>query len=151
MEVNSRSAAWMQGLALLAATAAIAGTLLYRQSRPFDAATLGIQVGQLQSHAAEAGLLVRQARADQLAPAFVARHAGQLADNVRRAQDRLDARPAEAPYAGAQAAARRLGAALHARLQALSDDGRAPRRGDFGFDGIAGQLDALHRQLEPAD
>ena len=151
MQVNSRTAAWTQGIALLVVLAAIACALLYRKHKPFDQDTLDIQVEQLQSHAAEAGLLARQAQADQLAPGFVAEHAGQLADNVQRAREELDAKPAEPRYAPQQASARQLGATLHARLQVLSSDGRAPRSRDLGFDGIAQRLDALHQQLKPGE
>ena len=151
MQVNSRTAAWTQGLAILLVLAAIACALLYRKHKPFDQDTLDIQVEQLQSHAAEAHLLVQQARADQLAPGFVAEHAGQLAGNVQRARQKLDAKPAEPRYAPQQASARRLGATLHERLQGLSTDGRAPRSREFGFDGLARQFDALHQQLKPAE
>lgn len=149
MQVNSRSAAWMQGIAIVVVLAAVACVLLYRKHRPFDQDTLDIQVSALQSHAAEAGLLVQQARAGQLAPGFVGEHAGQLARNVQDAQQKLDAKPAEPEYANQQADARQLGAALHDRLQALSQEGRAARNRDFGFDGLARRLDALHRQLKP--
>lgn len=151
MQVNSRSAAWRQGIGILLVLAGIAGALLYRSYRPFDQDTLAIQVGELQSHAAEAGLLVRQARADLLAPGFVGEHASQLAGNVQRAQRKLDARPSKAQFAAEQAGARQLGATLHDRLQALALDGRAARGREFGFDGIARQLDALHQQLKPGE
>lgn len=151
MQVNSRSAAWTQGIVLVVVLGAIAGALLERKHKPFDQDTLDIQVQALQSHAAEAGLLVQQARADQLAPGFVGEHAGQLAENVQRVQDKLDAKPAEPRYATTQAGARRLGAALHDGLQALSLDGRAARVRGFGFDAIGQRLAALHQQLKPGE
>lgn len=149
MQVNSRSAAWKQGVAVVVVAAASVTALLYRMHAPFDRDTLDIQVEALHSHAAEAGLLVREARADRLAPGFVAGHARQLAENVRRAQEALSATPAQVRFASLQASAQALGAVLHARLQALALDGRAPRTRAFGFDDIAQRFDALHQRLAP--
>jgi Tfp pilus assembly protein PilV len=151
MQVSERGTAWTQGVIVAAFAIAVGVTLLVRLQRPFDRDTLALQVGILQSHAAEAGELARLTRADQLAPGFVGEHAAQLAENVERAQDALAAKDAEPDIEAQRRAAETLGAAVHARLQAWSAAGAQARTRDFGFAALSDQLDALHKQLKPED
>jgi hypothetical protein len=140
----------LQGVLLVAACAAIAGTLAWRMQRPLDRDTLAIQVGRLQSHAAEAGLLADSVRQDRLAPSFVRQHALQLADKVDDVDGRLDT-PARPELSAIQASARQLGDSLHQTLQQLGRDARLPRQRPLGFDAMARRLGALHAQLKPQD
>jgi len=151
MQVSDRRAAWMQGVIAVAIAVALGVVLVVRLRRPFDRDTLAIQVGLLQSLAAEAGDLAKLTRADQLAPGFVGEHAAQLADNVQRAQDALAGKDAEPVVESEQRAAETLGAVLHARLQVWSAAGAQARTRDFGFEAVSDQLDALHKQLKPGD
>jgi hypothetical protein len=149
MQVNVRRAAWMQGVTVAVLALVLGGTLIDSLRRPFDRDTLAIQVETLQSHAAEAARLAVLMRDDRIAPGFTAEHASQLAENVQRAQDALAGKEAEPAFATQRATAMQLGAVLHAQLQAWSSDGALARTRDFGFDPLAHQLDALHRQLKP--
>jgi len=146
--MGSRKVAWVQGVLLLAVIAAIALALAVRLHRPFDRDTLAIQVAKLQSDAAEAQLLVDDARADRLAPGFVRQHALQMADKVDTTIDTLR-KPARPALAAQKAQAQRLGATLHAGLMLLGRDGQA--RTKAGFYATADALDALHKTLKPAD
>lgn len=151
MRVHSRQAAWVQGAILIAAGAAIASTVMLRLQRPFDRDTLAIQVSQLLSHAAEAGLLADHVRAGHLAPGFVRQHAQQLAGKVDSVDQKLQSRPSEPGLDSKRMRAQELGAALQAALETLSRDGQRPRRQDLGFDALAHQFDALHQTLKPGD
>jgi hypothetical protein len=144
--MRSNQATWVQGTLLVAGVAAIALTLAYRLHRPFDRDTLAIEVAQLQSSAAEAHLLVDNARADRLAPGFVRQHAQQMADKVGTTNGKLQ-KPAQAALAAQKAQAQQLGAALQRALGLLGRDGSTQRA--FGFDGMADALDALNKQLKP--
>ncbi|MFL6592525.1 MAG: hypothetical protein ACJ8GK_07440 [Luteimonas sp.] len=146
MSTHSRRAAWVQGALLVAAIAAIVVALALGVQRPFDRDTLAIQVAQLQSDAAEAQVLVDNARADRLAPGFVRQHAQQMAAKVDTTNGTLEksARPELASY---KAQAQQLGASLHAGLALLGRDGSAR----IGFDTTADALDALRKRLKPAD
>jgi hypothetical protein len=126
--------------------AAIGLTLAIRLHRPFDRDTLAIQITQLRSNAAEAQLLVDNARADRLAPGFVRQHAQQMADKVGTANGKLE-KPAQAGLATQKAQAQKLGQALHRALLSLRQDGKA--RGAFAFAQQADALDALDKQLKP--
>jgi hypothetical protein len=148
VRIGSRKVALVQGVLLLAVIAAISLTLAIRLHRPFDRDTLAIQVAQLQSSAAEAQVLVDNARADQLAPGFVRRHAQQMADRVDTTNGKLR-KPAKPELSAQKAQAQRLGATLHAGLQMLDRDG--PARAQYGFAATADALDALHKNLKPAD
>ena len=150
MHTHTRQAAWCQDFALVAACIAIAGTLGWRMQRPFDRDTLAIQVGRLQSHAAEAQLLVDDARNDRLAPGFVRQHALQLADRVDAVDGKLH-KPAQPPLDAIRLSAQRLGESLHGALLQLGRDGRRPRTQSLGFDGLSPQFKALHAQLKPED
>jgi soluble cytochrome b562 len=145
----SRRAAWLQAVVLLAIVATIAVVLFARLRRPFDQDTLAIRVGQLQSQSAEAALLARNAMADRLAPGFVRQHVQQLADNVGRVEDALQAKPAQPGLERSRASASRLGHALRTTLDRWSGD--AAQAGNVlpSLDAMAGQLDALHALLEP--
>jgi hypothetical protein len=150
VQTHTLRAAWLQGIVLLVACAAIAGTLAWRIQRPFHRDTLAIQVGRLQSHAAEAQLLADNVRRDNLAPSFVRQHAMQLADKVDDVDGKLD-KPAQPALAAIKSSARQLGASLHDTLQALGRDAHLPRNRTLGFDALAQRLDALHTQLKPKD
>jgi hypothetical protein len=150
VQTHTLQAAWLQGIVLVLACAAIAGALAWRMQRPFDRDTLAIQVGRLQSHAAEAQLLADGVRQDRLAPFFVRQHALQLADQVDDVDRKLD-KPAQPPLSAIKASARQLGGTLHDTLQSLGRDAHLPRRAALGFDAIAQRLDALHTQLKPED
>ncbi|WP_133479715.1 hypothetical protein [Cognatilysobacter segetis] len=144
MQPKSRRAARLQGFGLAVATAALAVVLGVRLQRPFDAATLAIPVGELRSQAAEAGLLEREARAGRLAPAFVRRHAAQLAHDVERVRAGLAGKPAVAPLEPGRRRALALADALQARTDALARDGHAVG-GDFEV--LARALDALETRI----
>jgi len=133
---------------LVAVVVAIALVLALRLHRPFDRDTLAIQVTQLQSHAAEAQLLVDNARADRLAPGFVRQHAQQMADKVGTTNGKLQ-KPARSGLAGQKAQAQELGAALQQALSLLGRDGNVQRTSAFGR--LADALDALDQQLKPGD
>lgn len=151
MRANLRRAVWMQGIAVALLLIGVATALVMKLRQPFDADTLAIQVGALQSHAAEAAQLASLTREDQLAPGFVGEHAAQLADNVQRAQDALAGKNAEPAFEAARGTAQHLGAALQARLQSWSADSDLARTRDFGFESLSDQLDTLHTQLKPED
>ena len=146
--MRSNKAAWVQGTLLVAVIVAIALVLALRLHRPFDRDTLAIQVTQLQSHAAEAQLLVDNARADRLAPGFVRQHAQQMADKVGTTNGKLQ-KPARSGLAGQKAQAQELGAALQQALSLLGRDGNVQRTSAFGR--LADALDALDQQLKPGD
>jgi len=146
--MRSNKAAWVQGMLLVAVVVAIALVLALRLHRPFDRDTLAIQVTQLQSHAAEAQLLVDNARADRLAPGFVRQHAQQMADKVGTTNGKLQ-KPARSGLAGQKAQAQELGAALQQALSLLGRDGNVQRTSAFGR--LADALDALDQQLKPGD
>jgi len=148
VRTHSSTAAWVQGALLVAVIAAIAAALVVRLHRPFDRDTLAIQVAQLQSDAAEAQLLVDNARADRLAPGFVRQHAQQMADKVDTTNGKLE-KPTLPALSWHKAQAQQLGASLHAALLLLGRDGQA--RAASGFDATADALDTLHGQLKPAD
>jgi len=148
--MESRKAAWAQGVLLLAVCLAIALALVLRLRRPFDADTLAIQVSKLQSHAAEAQLLADNVRADLLAPEFVRQHALQLADRVDDVDQKLQ-KPAQPGLEAVKSSAQQSGNTLHEALLLLGRDGQRPRRQSLGFDALAQQLDALHKQLKPQD
>ena len=151
MQVSVRQAAWRQGATVVVVTAVLVATLIARLERPFDRDTLAIQVETLQSHAAEAAQLVLLEREDRFSARVTGEHAAQLADNVQRAQDALVKKDAEPAFQAQRSTALALGAALHARLQSWSDDGRQARVRDFGFDTLARRLDTLHQQLKPEE
>lgn len=151
MQVSVRQAAWRQGATVVVVTGALVATLIARIERPFDRDTLAIQVETLQSHAAEAAQLALLEREDRFSARVTGEHAAQLADNVQRAQDTLANKQAEPTLEPRRADALALGAALHARLQAWSGDGRQARVRDFGFDTLARRLDALHEQIKPGE
>jgi hypothetical protein len=144
----SRYVAWVQGAILLALCAGIAWMVIARVQRPFDRDTLDIQVSELQSQAAEAQLLADNSRSDLLSPGFVSQHARQLADKVATVNGKLR-KSAPPELDNALAASRTLGHSLRDALLRLSSDGAA--REDYGFDRMARSLDAIHRQLKPAD
>ena len=148
--MESSRAAWLQGVMLVGACLAIALSLVLRLQRPFDADTLAIQVGKLQSHAAEAQLLADNAAEDRLAPKFVREHALQLADRVDDI-DRKLRKPAQPGLDPVKAAATQSGNRLRDALLLLGRDGQRPRRQSLGFDALAQRLDALRRQLKPQD
>ena len=151
MQVNVRRAAWRQGATVALMAIALVATLVARLQRPFDRDTLAIEVAALQSHAAEASELAILEREDRFAAEVTGEHADQLAEDVQRTQDALAKKPAEPDLATQRASAQLLGAALHARLQAWSRDGRQARVRDFGFDALARQFGALHTQLKPEE
>ena len=146
--MRSNKAAWVQGTLLVVAVVAIALVLAFRLHRPFDRDTLAIQVAQLHSSAAQAQLLVDNARADRLAPGFVRQHAQQMADKAATINGKLQ-KPAQAGLTGQKAQAQKLGAALQQALVLLGSEGGAKRA--FAFSGLADALDALHKQLKPGD
>lgn len=148
MRTHSSRAAWVQGMLLVAVIAAIAVALVVRLHRPFDRDTLAIQVAQLESDAAEAQVLVDNARAGRLAPGFVRQHAQQMADKVDNTNGKLE-KSALPELALQKAQAQRLGASLHSALVLLGRDG--PAGVASGFDATADALDALHGQLKPDD
>ena len=148
MRTHSSRAAWVQGALLVAVIAAIGMALAVRLHRPFDRDTLAIQVAQLQSDAAEAQVLVDNARADRVAPGFVRQHAQQMADKVDSTNGKLE-KSALPELSAQKAQAQQLGASLHAALSLLGRDGSA--RIASGFDTTADALDALHKQLKPDD
>ena len=150
MQTHTRQAAWLQGALLLVACAAIAGTLAWRLQRPFDRDTLAIQVGRLQSHAAEAQLLADNMRQDRLAPFFVRQHALQLADRIDDVDGKLD-KPAQPGLAAIRTSAQQLGTALHDRLQWLGRDAHLSQKRAPGFDAMAQRLETLHAQLQRQD
>lgn len=145
---SSQQVAWVQGAILIAVCVAIALAVFARLQRPFDRDTLDIQVSQLRSQAAEAQLLADNALADRLSPGFVREHAQQMSEKVDNVNGKLH-KAAPAELASQLSAARRLGRSLRDALQRLGRDGEA--REDYGFDRMAQALDALHRQLKPAD
>ena len=149
MQVNPRRTAWTQGIAVAMAAAALALVTLARLREPFDADTLAIRVDALQSHASEAAQLASLVRQDRVAPGFVGEHAAQLADDVQRVQDALAGKIAEPALEADRASARRMGATLHARLEAWSADGALAHTRDLGFSPLAQQLDALRHQIKP--
>ena len=147
MQIHSLRAAWTQGIVFavitVGATAAGYGYL----HRPFDSATLAIPVGELQAQATEGAALVQLHRAHQVSPAFVARHAAQLAGNVERVGDALRAKPARADLAGVRIRAMQLQAALDEGMRALASAGRSDAP-DAGFESLAAQFKQLHQQIE---
>jgi hypothetical protein len=145
----SRQAAWMQAVLLLAVVATIAVVLLAQLRRPFDQDTLAIRVGQLQSQSAEAALLARNAMADRLAPGFVRQHVQQLADNVGRVEEALQAKPARPDLERSRASALRVGHALRTTLDRWSGNAAQAGRVLPHVDAMAAQLGALHALLEP--
>lgn len=151
MQVNARTTAWTQGIATAVVVVALAITLFTQLRRPFDADTLAIQVEALQSHAAEAAQLALLQQQDRVTPGFAAEHAAQLSEDVQRAQDALAGKNADAALEPARTSARELGGALHARLLVWSGTGGQVRTRDFGFDGLARQLDALRHRFKPED
>jgi len=148
--MESSRTAWFQGAVLGAVCLAIGLSVFMRLQRPFDRDTLAIQVSKLQSHAAEAQLLADNVVQDKLAPDFVRRHALQLADKVDDVDQKLR-KPAQPGLDAVKADARQSGNSLHEALLLLGRDGRRPRRQSLGFDELAQQLDALHKQLKPRD
>jgi hypothetical protein len=151
VRMHSHQAAWVQGAVLIAAGAAIAAAIFLRLQRPFDRETLALQVSQLQSHAAEADALAAHVRADHLAPGFVRQHAQQLAGKVGSVDHKLHSKPSQANLEASRLRAQQLGAALQEALDALSRNGRQPRRQDLGFAALAQRLDTLHQTLKPGD
>jgi hypothetical protein len=151
VRAHSRQAAWVQGAILVATFVAIGLVLTLRLQRPFDRDTLAIQVSQLQSHAAEAGVLADLVRADRLAPGFVRRHAQQLAGKVESLDRKLQSKTSRPGLGAARMRAQHLGTALQAALDGLSRDAQRPRQRDLGFDVLAQQLGALHQTLKPGD
>lgn len=151
MEPKSRRAAWIQGIVLVAATAALSATLAARLQRPFDRDTLAIPVGELRSQAAEAALMARQAGRDHLAPAFVRFHAQQLGHGVERVRHTLAGKSAEADLEASRRQALALAGVLQSRVDTLGRDADLARTGDGGFDTLAGAFDALARHIKPED
>jgi hypothetical protein len=148
--MESSKAAWMQGIVLVAACLAIGLALALRLRRPFDEDTLAIQVSRLQSHAAEAQLLADNVVQDRLAPEFVRQHALQLADKVDDVDQKLQ-KAAQPGLESLKSRAQQSGNTLHEALLLLGRDGRHPRRQSLGFDALAQQFDAMHKQLKPQD
>jgi hypothetical protein len=148
--MESNRAAWVQGVVLVGLCLVIGLTLAWRLQRPFDTDTLAIQVSKLQSHAAEAQLLADNVVQDKLAPKFVREHALQLAERVDDVDQKLQ-KPAQAGLDPVKNAAMQAGNRLHEALLLLGRDGQRPRRQSLGFDPLAQQLDALHKQLKPQD
>jgi hypothetical protein len=148
--MESNRAAWVQGVMLVGACLAIGLSLLLRLQRPFDVDTLAIQVGKLQSHAAEAQLLADNVVEDKLAPKFVREHALQLADHVDDVDRKLQ-KPSQAGLDPVKNAAMQAGNRLHEALLLLGRDGQRPRRKSLGFDALSQQFDGLHKQLKPQD
>jgi len=144
-------AAWLQAAAIVAAAAALSLAWRYEASRPFDPQTLAIDVGQLQSQAAEASLL--DARFDgmgTLPATFRRMHAQQLADKVAAVTSDLDSRTADDLAADALPEARSDALALHAGLMRVSygADGGAERP---LFESLDERLAALRHGLDPDD
>ena len=135
---------------LAGACLAIGLSLLLRLQRPFDVDTLAIQVGKLQSHAAEAQLLADNVVEDKLAPKFVREHALQLAERVDDVDQKLQ-KPSQAGLDPVKNAAMQAGNRLHEALLLLGRDGQRPRRKSLGFDALSQQFDGLHKQLKPQD
>ena len=135
---------------LAGACLAIGLSLLLRLQRPFDVDTLAIQVGKLQSHAAEAQLLADNVVEDKLAPKFVREHALQLAERVDDVDRKLQ-KPSQAGLDPVKNAAMQAGNRLHEALLLLGRDGQRPRRKSLGFDALSQQFDGLHKQLKPQD
>ena len=135
---------------LAGACLAIGLSLLLRLQRPFDVDTLAIQVGKLQSHAAEAQLLAGNVVEDKLAPKFVREHALQLAERVDDVDRKLQ-KPSQAGLDPVKNAAMQAGNRLHEALLLLGRDGQRPRRKSLGFDALSQQFDGLHKQLKPQD
>ena len=135
---------------LVGACLAIGLSLLLRLQRPFDVDTLAIQVGKLQSHAAEAQLLADNVVEDKLAPKFVREHALQLAERVDDVDRKLQ-KPSQAGLDPVKNAAMQAGNRLHEALLLLGRDGQRPRRKSLGFDALSQQFDGLHKQLKPQD
>ena len=135
---------------LVGACLAIGLSLLLRLQRPFDVDTLAIQVGKLQSHAAEAQLLADNVVEDKLAPKFVREHALQLAERVDDVDRKLQ-KPSQAGLDPVKNAAMQAGNRLHEALLLLGRDGQRPRRKSVGFDALSQQFDGLHKQLKPQD
>ena len=148
--MESSKAAWMQGIVLVAACLAIGLPLVLRVQRPFDEDTLAIQVSRLQSHAAEAQLLADNVVQDRLAPEFVRQHALQLADKVDDVDQKLQ-KSARPGLEAIKSRAQQSGNTLHEALLLLGRDGQRPHRQSLGFDALAQQLDAMHKQLKPQD
>ena len=148
--MESNRAAWVQGVVLAGVCLAIGLTLVLRLQRPFDQDTLAIQVSKLQSHAAEAQLLAQNVTQDKLAPGFVREHALQLAERVDAVDQKLQ-KQARSGLEPVKSAAMQSGNRLHESLLLLGRDGQRPRRESLGFDALAQQLDALHKQLKPQD
>lgn len=149
MQTHSLRAAWLQGGVFVALTAGTAVATCVHLRRPFDADTLAIPVAELQAQAKEGALLVRLLQANQVAPAFVARHSGQLAEDIARIGDALRAKDAQPPLADARAKAAQLQASLHQRMAALASAGGRTTAQASSFDTVAGGLDALQHQIKP--
>lgn len=146
--MRSNKAVWVQGTLLVVAGVAIALVLAMRLNRPFDRDTLAIEVAQLRSSAAQAQLLVDNARADRLAPGFLRQHAQQMADKVATTTGKLQ-KPAQAGLTEQKLQAQKLGAALQRALALLGREDGAKRA--FAFDSLADALDALDKQLKPGE
>lgn len=149
MQNHSRRMAWFQGIAFVAVTAFASVSTWMHLHRPFDADTLAIPVAELTSQAKECAVLVRLLDANQAAPAFAARHARQLSENVARIGDTLGAKHAEPQLEPARASAVQLQAALQAHVQALAVAGSGAQATAASFDALAAGLSTLQSQIKP--
>jgi hypothetical protein len=144
----STRAAWLQTVMLGASILCIATALVVRTQRPFDRATLAIQVDTLHSLAAESTLLAHAAEADQLAPSFVRQHVRQLLDKVDATTDTLQSRHGLSGLDAVRVTSIQLGGQLGDVLSAWAKDAHvaaavAPRIAMLGQ-----RLDRVHGRLK---